>query len=97
MSELEKYIDSYSKFVEILAEVHNCHVYFIRDVNIKGGVNLRNALRKLRRMEKELFKGCQSTTIEAGLMNKQRKQRLREERERLKLIPKKIGRPKKEK
>lgn len=95
---MEHYKALYSKYIEHAVELHNYHQVFINNVGEESGQSVRSNIRNMIRLEKELQKASLAAYQEHKQNNRDRRQRLREERAYRKANPLKRGRkPNKEK
>lgn len=94
---MEHYKALYSKYIEHAVELHNYHQVFINHVGEESGQSVRSNLRNMIRLERELQKASLAAYLEHKQNNRDKRQRLREERAYRKANPLKRGRPKKEK
>jgi hypothetical protein len=52
---LDKYKETYNRFITLIVEYHNCHQDYMKLISIPRMRNLRRLLRELKVVEKELF------------------------------------------
>lgn len=57
--ELEKYKETYGKFLEVLMLYHNTHIHFTEKLRDKTREELRRMARELKKLSKQLHEGIQ--------------------------------------
>ena len=95
--EINKYAELYSQLITEFAGLHNTHSSFLKHVGRETGFATRKHLHqicvisnKMRRQGQKIFK--ESVTAKRAAI-----QEAKAEKARIKALPKKLGRPKKEK
>ena len=81
---LEAYKAAYSKYIDYAVNVHNYHLIFINNVGLDSGKQIRNSLREMVKLEKELTKLCNEAYHENRENKKEQRARLRELRKKAK-------------
>jgi hypothetical protein len=66
--QLENYKEKYSKFVELIAWLHNTNVVYSSAPSYRNGYELRRILRQLRTAEKELWEASIKASKEVAAL-----------------------------
>ena len=95
--EINKYTEMYSQLITEFAGLHNTHSAFVKHVGRESGFATRKHLHQISVISKNMKKQGQKIRRESIAANQASVKEAKAEKARIKALPKKIGRPKKEK
>jgi hypothetical protein len=95
--EINKYTEMYSQLITEFAGLHNTHSAFVKHVGRETGFATRKHLHQICVIANNMRRQGQKIRRESIVAKEAAKKEGKAEKARIKALPKKIGRPKKEK